>query len=258
MIRAYAAIANEMAAAGYTKDQAEAIKKEVQHFESVRSEVKQGSGDAIDLKSYEPAMRHLIDAYIQAEDSVPISTLNDMTLIQLIVDLGLGEDGRIPKGIPGNKKAMAEAIENNVRRLIIDESPVNPKYYERMSALLDVLIKKRKEDAEAYKVYLDEYFNEYFKKMLELAKKVITPSLDSTDYPQSMSTMGRRALYDNLDRDEVLALEVDREVLLSKEHGWIGNHFKEKKVRIALRKVLNDESLITAILEIVKLQDEYQ
>jgi len=100
-------------------------------------------------------------------------------------------------------------------------------------------------------------YEEYLKEIIELAKQVITPST-RTDYPPSLSTMGRRALYDNLDRDEVLALEVDREVLLNKEHGWIGNHFKEKKVRIALRKVLNDESLITAILEIVKLQDEYQ
>jgi type I restriction enzyme R subunit len=249
LIRAYAAIANEFPAAGYTKEQAEAIKKEVQHFESVRSEVKQGSGDFIDLKSYEPAMRHLIDAYIQADDSIKISTLNDMTLIQLIVDLGLGEDGRIPKAIAGNEKAMAETIENNVRRLIIDERPVNPKYYEMMSALLDALIKKRKEEAIAYEEYLTE--------IIELTKQVMTPST-RTDYPSSMSTMGRRALYDNLDRNEVLALQVDREVLLNKEHGWIGNHIKEKKVRISLRKILNDESLIKTILEIVKLQDEYQ
>jgi type I restriction enzyme, R subunit len=250
LIRAYAAIANELLAAGYKKEQAEAIKKEVQHFESVRSEVKQGSGDSIDLKSYEPAMRHLIDAYIQAEESREVSTLNDMTLIQLIVERGgQSADDGITQGIAGNKEAMAEAIENNVRRLIIDESPVNPKYYEMMSALLDALIKKRKEEAIAYE--------EYLKEIIELTKQVMTPST-RTDYPPSMSTMGRRALYDNLDRNEVLALEVDREVLLNKEHGWIGNPIKEKKVRIALRKVLNDESLINTILEIVKLQDEYQ
>jgi type I restriction enzyme R subunit len=37
----------------------------------VREEVKLGSGDYIDLKMYEPAMRHLIDTYIRAEDSLP-------------------------------------------------------------------------------------------------------------------------------------------------------------------------------------------
>jgi type I restriction enzyme R subunit len=44
--------------------------------------------DAIDLKQYEPAMRHLIDAYIRAEESEPVSNLNDLSLIQLIVERG--------------------------------------------------------------------------------------------------------------------------------------------------------------------------
>ncbi len=249
LLRAYAAIANEMGAAGYTKDEAEKIRKEVQDFENVRNEVKQGSGDYIDLKSYEPAMRHLIDAYIQAEDSKLISTLDDMTLIQLIVERGEGAIDSFPQGISNNKEAVAEAIENNVRRLIIDERPLNPKYYDKMSELLDALIKKRKEEAIAYE--------EYLKEIIELTKQVQTPSCYA-DYPPSLSTMGKRSLYDNLDKNEALALQVDEAVLLSKEHGWIGNPIKEKKVRIALTKVLSEESLSNAILEIVKLQEDYQ
>ena len=249
LLRAYAAIANEMTDAGYTKAEAEAIKKEVQHFENVRNEVKQGSGDFIDLKLYEPAMRHLIDAYIRAEDSEVVSTLDDMPLIQLIVERGVGAIGALPEGIRNNPEAVAEVIENNVRRLIIDESPVNPKYYEKMSALLDALIEKRREGAEAYE--------EYLKEIVELIKQVKTPSV-ATGYPLSLSTMGKRALYDNLENNELLALQVDEAVMLSKEHGWIGHRMKEKEVRNALRRVLNDESLTNAILEIVKLQDEYK
>jgi type I restriction enzyme R subunit len=45
------------------------------------------------------------------------------------------------------QEAVAETIENNVRKLIIDESPVNPKYYEKMSALLDALIAQRRKGA---------------------------------------------------------------------------------------------------------------
>ena len=48
----------------------------------------------------------------------------------------------LPKGIRESQEAVAETIENNVRKLIIDESPINPKYYETMSSLLDALIAK--------------------------------------------------------------------------------------------------------------------
>jgi type I restriction enzyme R subunit len=42
------------------------------------------------MKMYEPAMRHLLDAYIRADDSVKLSAFDDMTLIQLIVEKGEG------------------------------------------------------------------------------------------------------------------------------------------------------------------------
>ena len=51
----------------------------------------------------------------------------------------------LPEGIRKNKEAVAEVIENNVRKLIIDEQPINPKYYEKMSELLDALIKQRRQ-----------------------------------------------------------------------------------------------------------------
>lgn len=66
----------------------------------------------------------------------------------------------LPEGIRKNEEAVAEAIENNVRKLIIDEQPINPKYYERMSELLDALITQRKQGAMQYA--------EYLKKIVEL------------------------------------------------------------------------------------------
>jgi type I restriction enzyme, R subunit len=64
LVRAYANLANEMDEAGYSPVEIETIKRQVKHFESVRDEVKKHSGDAIDLKMYEPAMRHLIDSLV--------------------------------------------------------------------------------------------------------------------------------------------------------------------------------------------------
>jgi type I restriction enzyme, R subunit len=67
LLRAYAGIASELAEAGYKADEIEKIKAEVDHYSKVRDEVKLSSGDYIDLKAYEPAMRYLIDTYIRTE-----------------------------------------------------------------------------------------------------------------------------------------------------------------------------------------------
>ena len=54
--------------AGYTGAQAQEIRDEVRHYENVSQEIKLASGDYVDLRAYEPDMRHLIDTYIQAEE----------------------------------------------------------------------------------------------------------------------------------------------------------------------------------------------
>ena len=158
--------------------------------------MKLASGDYIDLKMYEPAMRHLIDTYIRAEESEKISAFDDMTLIQLIVERGADAVNALPKGIRKNEEAVAETIENNVRKLIIDETPVNPKYYEKMSELLDALIEQRRKGAMSYKEYLE--------KIVELTKKATMPGGGPGGYPASVKTAAQRALYDNLDKDEAL------------------------------------------------------
>jgi hypothetical protein len=97
LLRAYADVASEMTEAGYSDAEITAIKSEVDHFAKVRSEVKLASGDSIDLKMYEPAMRHLIDTYIRAVDSELISAFDDMSLVQLIVERGAVAVGALPK-----------------------------------------------------------------------------------------------------------------------------------------------------------------
>jgi type I restriction enzyme R subunit len=269
-LRAYANLANEMREAGYSEGEAQEIKVEVDHYEKVRQEVKLASGDYIDMKMYEPAMRHLLDTYIRAEESEKLSAFDDLTLVQLIVERGEAAMDTLPRGLRENREAMAETIENNVRRLVIDEMAVNPKYYEKMSELLDALIAQRKQGAIDYRAYLA--------KIVALTRQVSRPETQSS-YPSSIDRPALRALYDNLedagalavreqpapygsapaaDTREARALAVDRAIRHIKKADWRGNKFKEREVRNAIQSVLGtDARLVDTIFEIVKNQREY-
>ena len=246
-IRAYANIANELEQAGFKPMDIVKLKADVDHYEKVRTEVKLASGDYIDLKMYEPAMRHLIDTYIRAEESEKISAFDELTLVEMIVERGVEAVESLPKDIRNNQEAVAETIENNVRKLIIDETPINPKYYEKMSELLDALIAQRKKGALDYQAYLAE--------IVQLAKKVQQPS--TGPYPSKIDTAAKRALYDNLDKDEDLATAVHDSVHAKCKDGWRGHKVKEKEVKNAVRSVLHDDALSDKIFDVVKNQREY-
>lgn len=265
LIRCFGNLANELEEAGYSAKEISEVKDEVDHFTKVRDEVKLASGDYIDLKAYEPDMRFLIDTYIRADDSEKISAFDDVSLIELIVERGVGAIDALPKGIRDSQEAVAETIENNVRKLIIDESPINPKYYETMSSLLDALIAKRKEDAISYREYLDE--------VVKLAHQVKN-STSATNYPGSINSAARKALYDNLGQNASLALAVDAAVLESRQDDWRSNAMKIKRVRLAIKSVLDQwgkdaaeahgdnqagqgNERLEALLELVKHQHEY-
>lgn len=267
-VRAYANLANELEQAGYTAVEIEALKAEVDFYEKVRGEVKLASGDYIDLKMYEPAMRRLIDTYIRAEDSEKISAFDDLSLVTLIVERGPDVIDALPKGLRENRVAAAETIENNVRKLILDEQPINPKYYERMSELLDALIEQRRREALEYQKYL--------RKIVEITKQAMDPAAGGT-YPRTMNTPGKRALYDNLGMNEALALAVDEAVRTNRQDDWRGNRVKAKRVKFAIKNILGGtgpasvaesgpttsdqdqalDDLAESILALVSKQNEY-
>jgi len=253
LMRAYDSIAGELEEAGYTEEEIISIKKDLKHYNNVREEIKLASGDYIDLKQYEPAMRHLIDSYIGAEESSVLSAFNDLSLVELIVEKGEGFIKALPQTIRKNKEAVSETIENNLRRVITEEAPTNPVYYEKMSVLLDELIKMRKEETERYK--------EYLKKICELTEKIKKPE-KGNEYPPSLNSPAKRALYDNLEKNEELALELDREIINKRHDGWKGNMIKEKHLKLVIRETRaiygkTDENELESIFELVKKQREY-
>jgi type I restriction enzyme R subunit len=215
-------------------------------------------------------MRHLLDTYIRAEESEKLSAFNDLTLVELVVERGEAAVEALPEGLREDRQAMAETIENNVRRLIIDEMAVNPKYYEKMSELLDALIEQRRQEALDYKAYL--------RRIVELTRQVSRPETQGT-YPSTINSGPLRALYDNLEdvaaamvrerpaprvgraaatSREEKALAIDRSIRDVKKADWRGNRFKEREVRNAILAALgDDEALVDRIFEIVKAQRDY-
>lgn len=252
LLRSYANVANEMQAAGYTPQQATVIKQDVIHYEKMNDEVKLASGDYLDMKRFEPAMRHLLDMYIRADGSELLMDFEELGLIELIVEKGEGALDSLPEGLKNNPEAMSEAIENNMRKTIIDENPVNPKYYERMSELLDAIIEERRKQAINYQEYLE--------KIKDLARKVVKPEGDTLNpYPTSIDTAAKRALFDNLGKDEVLANKIDTAIRYTKKADWIGDRFKEREVANAIRNESAGYDIdITEVLELAKNQPEYR
>ncbi|PPG15138.1 restriction endonuclease subunit R [Rathayibacter sp. AY1C6] len=251
LVRAYASIANNMSEAGYSSAEVAAIRREVAHYVDVRDEVKIGAGENVDFKQFEAGMRALLDTYIYASPSEVVATFENKGLIELIVERGAGALDDLPEGIKKNKEAVAETIVNNVRKTIIDEHAMNPKYYDSMSTLLDALIEQRKQDALDYAEYLSQ--------LIELAEKVGRGDSDRT-YPDWVQTRGVQAIVDYFDDDVETARMVHFTVLRERRAGWVGSSRKERELANILRDELPDlsEADFDELFKLIKNQPEYQ
>ena len=248
LIRAFANISDEMVEAGYNDQQITDIKKRMDHYLKLREVIRRASDEIIDLKAYEADMRHLIDTYIQADDSEVISPFDDMPLMDVIVNSGIAEAISSQLGkLKGNTKAVSETIENNVRSRIIKDHLSDPAYFETMSTLLDEVIRQRKQGAIEYEDYLE--------KIADIARKVAAGKKDDT--PTSLDTPAKRALYNNLGKSEALATKVDAAVYNSMIDNWRGNTAKENLIKQAIYEVLNDPDEVERIFNIVIQQQDY-
>ncbi len=248
LVRAYANIADELEQAGYSAVDVARIKQQLDHYLNVRDIVRKASGETLDLKPYEADMRHLIDTYIEAAEPRTISPFDGMGLLDLIVKTGIANAIATQlAGLKGNKNAVAETIENNVRSKIIKEHLNDPAFYEKMSALLDEIIAARKAKAIEYEAYL--------KRVAELAKRVGAGQAAET--PAGLNTQGKRALYNNLGHNEELALQIDEAVRRARPDDWRGIQAREQVIKGALHRVLQDVAEVERIFLIIKAQPEY-
>lgn len=248
LIRSYANIAAELEDAGFSANEIDDIDKSVNKYVKLREVIRLASGETLDMKTYEADMRHLIDNYIQADDSKVISVFGDLSLLEIITKSGIADAiNGMPDGIRGSKQAVAETIENNVRQKIIKDHLLDPAFFNEMSILLAEIIRERKENAIEYEVYL--------KQIADLAVKVNAGKNDKT--PDKIKTNGQRALYNNLDQDETLAMMVHESVIEYKPDSWRGNTPRENVIKAKLYEIFKDETEVERIFAIIERQAEY-
>jgi type I restriction enzyme R subunit len=248
LMRAYANLADELDAAEYSAEDIAHIKQQLKHYLDMRETVRKASGETLDLKAYEADMRHLLDTYIEAAEPRIISPFENMSLLELIVKTGIGNAiDSMPPGVKSNRDAAAETIENNVRRKIMKERLNDPAFYAKMSALLDEVIKFRKERAEEYEKYLAQ--------IAELAKQVSAGMSAAT--PEKLDSKGKRALWNNLGHDEALALKIDEAVKTVRPDGWRDVQARENVIKAALYEVLQDTAEVERVFLIIRAQEEY-
>lgn len=267
LVRAYANLADELEAAGYTPEQIERLKGLQKHYLNLREIIRKAAGETLDLKPYEADMRHLIDTYIEAQAPRKISPFDGIGLLDLIVKTGIADAIAERLGdMEGNKESIAETIENNVRSKILKEQLTDPAYFAKMSALLDEIIRLRREKAIEYEDYLA--------RIADIVKKVSIGKPDDT--PAQLKTSGQLALYNNL-KDYVaadvsqepkppygngtqaleMALELDSTIKARRPDGWRGVVAKEQMVKQAMFEVLKDIKEVNRLFPIVFAQKEY-
>jgi type I restriction enzyme R subunit len=248
LIRAFANISAEMEEAGFSDTESKHIQREVDNYMKLRDVIRLASGEVLDMKAYEADMRHLIDNYIQADDSKIISVFGEVSLLEIINRSGIMDAiNNLPEGIKGSKQAVAETIENNVRQKIIKDHLLDPAFFNEMSVLLDEIIKERRANAISYE--------EYLKKIADLISNVNTGKPEST--PDKIKSAGQRALYNNLGKDAELAMSIHDKVMEVKPHGWRGNTPRENVIKAGLYEILKDKLKVERIFAIIEKQTEY-
>ena len=116
-----------------------------------------------------------------------------------------------------------------------------------MSELLDEVIAARKAKAIEYE--------EYLRRIADLVKKV--EAGQSEDTPEKLDTPGKRALWNNLGQNELLALKIDGAVKHVRPADWRGVQAREQTIKAALYGVLQNVDEVERIFLIIKAQPEY-
>ncbi|MDP2128316.1 MAG: type I restriction endonuclease subunit R [Pseudohongiella sp.] len=275
-LRAYAAIVQNLQEAGYSSSEIVALNDDAVFYSDLRNAIKHYSGEELDIKPYEADMRHLINTYIQADPAAKLGSVDNYSLIQLIVETGvhdaiakkLNEKGKL------SNKAVAEGIINNVRKTIIRDQLTDPRFYKQLSLLLDDIIRDWRTEAVSYK--------EFLQRVESLVNQMVAGQGSEGVPPELAGKREALVIYNNLadilkpvrseyemresapgestedERRLAITLDIDRAMREQAPADWRGDSTRESQVLNALFPILSrDREATKAVFELIKNQEGY-
>ena len=248
-VRAWSDIAQETDEAGYTADEAAALKEKVRNYDMLREAIMKRAGDFVDLKLYDAEMRSLLDNFVTAKHALKLADLEDLSFLDLIKidkDDGGSVDPDVESEV-GGERGVAETLVANVRRYIFRKKETNPAEYRKFSERINRLL----EDYRKEKI-------EYRKLLAEIAKMGKELKGDTAVEDPRIDTEAKRSLCDNLGGDADLALKVFEAVGASAKPGFRRNAIRRRKVEMAIEDALQGTDFNPlAVYQIVEHQSEF-
>lgn len=273
-IRAFSDVSQHLEEAGYPAGEVAKLNRETAFFAEVRDAIKHYSGEELDIKPFEADMRHLINAYIQADMPNDLGAVDSYSLVELIIETGVHDAIAKKLNSKGklSKNAVAEGIVNNVRKTIIRDQLTDPRFYEKISKLLDDLILDWRKQTLTYQKFLQ--------KAEELVKQMASGKSEATTPNALSGNREAQTLFNNLpdilalafpaweisdaersaENDLVqITLEIDRAMREQAPAHWKGDTVKERQILSVLHPIVGKSREATlALFELIKQQEGYQ
>jgi len=273
LVRAFADLSENLEDAGFTPTSAQCLRDEVSFHVEVRAGIKKHSGEELDIKPFEADMRHLINAYVQADPAETLGELEEMSLTELIVKTGIHDAiaRKLNAAAKLSRRSIAEGIINNIRKTIVRDQLTDPRFYEQMSKLLDDLIRQRRSDTESYERFLREAEALVHKcadhkagngdgtpEMLRGNPEAVAIF---NNLPVEMDPAALGALEPSaseIDQRAKLALVIDDAVRANAPDGWKGDPTREASLKNALFLALGrDRGLTISVFEVIRNHPGY-
>ena len=238
-----------MADAGYTKEEAAAVRARVNDYDQIRNAIQKRCGDWIDFKSYEAAMRALLDGYVTAKNAEKLADLGDLSFLDLVVKRGPDdpETDKVKDGL-GGERAAAETMASEVRSYIVRKRETNPAEYRKFSERINRLLADYAQSKIEYKKLLAE--------MVKLAEEV---KAERGNLDPRLDTEAKKSLYDNLGENSELAIKVWEAVVANAKPGFRTNTMRRRKVEMAIAEALEGSVFkVSDIYGIVEHQGEFE